>query len=571
MNPNSARFIPDAEWEKVKDVIVQLYWTEDRQMSDVMKVMSSEYDFDANERQYRFRFEKWELEKYVSQSKMRAISVIRDRRRLIGKETEFTLCGRPIPADKIDRWEKRHKPNDEDNRSGISTPPGIGYRTPGSSTPSQQVAVLPSPGRPQAPGPCRVHSDPEINGDHAAFLDGVSPLTTNELSLGYQQPNQHAYTYSYPAFPQLPPPLYPNHYPLSQCNYRPGMPPANPSLYVSGTRSQALPLPPQAPQPFGDGAREGHEFQYSQCTGRRKAVLIGINYFGQRGQLSGCINDVRNVSAYLCVSFGYRREDMVILTDDRQNPMSQPVKENILRAMHWLVKDARPNDSLFFHYSDEEGGYDEAIYPVDFRQVGHITDSEMHRIMVQPLQPGVRLTVIFDSCNSATALDLPYIYSTEGVLKGPTLAKESGLGLVGVVSAYNRGDRIGVGTSILGFFKKAAGGESVDRRGNDVAFKTSVTKTLAAKASAPDPLAPESPALKVSSADVIMFSCNTEERTTADDPVISQATGAMSWAFITALKENPNISYSQLLDSMRDHLKYRCTPKLAMSCSHPLV
>ena len=45
---------------------------------------------------------------------------------------------------------------------------------------------------------------------------------------------------------------------------------------------------------------------------------------------------------------------MVILTDDQQNPMSQPTKQNILRAMHWLVKDAKPNDSLFFHYSGQE-------------------------------------------------------------------------------------------------------------------------------------------------------------------------------------------------------------------------
>lgn len=57
------------------------------------------------------------------------------------------------------------------------------------------------------------------------------------------------------------------------------------------------------------------------------------------------------MSAYLVEHFGYKREDMVILTDDQQNPMSQPTKQNILRAMHWLVKDARPNDSLFFHYS----------------------------------------------------------------------------------------------------------------------------------------------------------------------------------------------------------------------------
>jgi hypothetical protein len=42
---------------------------------------------------------------------------------------------------------------------------------------------------------------------------------------------------------------------------------------------------------------------------------------------------------------------MVILTDDQKNPLSIPTKANILRAMHWLVKDAQPNDSLFLHFS----------------------------------------------------------------------------------------------------------------------------------------------------------------------------------------------------------------------------
>ena len=113
----------------------------------------------------------------------------------------------------------------------------------------------------------------------------------------------------------------------------------------------APPPPPQGAQAFGHGAPGTYNFQYSACTGRRKALLIGINYFGQRGQLRGCINDVKNMSSYLNGYFGYAREDMVLLTDDQQNPMSQPTKANIVRAMHWLVKDAKPNDSLFFHYS----------------------------------------------------------------------------------------------------------------------------------------------------------------------------------------------------------------------------
>lgn len=129
-----------------------------------------------------------------------------------------------------------------------------------------------------------------------------------------------------------------------------GLPSVNSNAFVHGNLN-APPPPPSGQHSFGQGAPQGYNFQYSACTGHRKALLIGINYFGQKGQLRGCINDVKNMSAYLNSNFGYAREDMVILTDDQQNPMSQPTKQNILRAMHWLVKDAKPNDSLFFHYS----------------------------------------------------------------------------------------------------------------------------------------------------------------------------------------------------------------------------
>lgn len=47
--------------------------------------------------------------------------------------------------------------------------------------------------------------------------------------------------------------------------------------------------------------------------------------------------------------YNYRADDMVILTDDSQNPRQVPTKQNIIQAMQWLVRDARPNDALFFH------------------------------------------------------------------------------------------------------------------------------------------------------------------------------------------------------------------------------
>ncbi|KAG7136004.1 Metacaspase-1 like protein [Verticillium longisporum] len=374
---------------------------------------------------------------------------------------------------------------------------------------------------------------------------------------GYNQPPPQQYGgYNGPPPPQQQQQQpYNGGYGPPQPNYnsRPAMPTVNSNAYVHGNHNAPAP-PPTTPQQFGHGAPSNYNFQYSNCTGRRKALLIGINYFGQRGQLRGCINDVKNMSAYLVENFGYKREDMVILTDDQQNPVSQPTKQNLLRAMHWLVKDARPNDSLFFHYSghggqtkdldgDEDDGYDEVVYPVDFRQVGHIVDDEMHRIMVKSLPPGVRLTAIFDSCHSGTALDLPYVYNTQGILKEPNLAKEAGQGLLGVISSYTQGDMSGVANNIMGFFKKATNGDDAHQR-------TMATKT--------------------SPADVIMFSGSKDDQTSADATIAQQATGAMSWAFITSLKKNPQQSYVQLLNSIRDELEAKYSQKPQLSCSHPL-
>lgn len=44
----------------------------------------------------------------------------------------------------------------------------------------------------------------------------------------------------------------------------------------------------------------------------------------------------------------------------------------------------------------------------------------------------------------------------------------------------------------------------------------------------------------------------------------------MSWAFISALKKNPQQSYVQLLNSIRDELEGKYTQKPQLSCSHPL-
>ncbi|KAI1291636.1 Ca(2+)-dependent cysteine protease [Mortierella claussenii] len=267
-------------------------------------------------------------------------------------------------------------------------------------------------------------------------------------------------------------------------------------------------------------------FQLSNCQGRKRALFIGINYFRQRNELRGCINDVKNIKAFLIRQFGFREEDCVTLTDDQRDPTRIPTKANMIAGMQWLVRDARPNDSFFFHFSghggqtadldgDEDDGYDETIYPVDHERSGTIVDDTMHDIMVRPLPPGCRLTAIMDCCHSGSALDLPYIYSTSGQLKDSNVLSNVGSGMLNAGKSYLRGDLGGVLNSIGGIGKKFTN-------------PNNRAETLRRKASP---------------ADCIMFS---------------------------GLSANPRQSYIQLLNSIRDILRTKYEQKPQLSSSHPV-
>ncbi|PAV16416.1 peptidase C14 [Pyrrhoderma noxium] len=320
-------------------------------------------------------------------------------------------------------------------------------------------------------------------------------------------------------------------------------------------------MPPSGVQNYGphyqgtDNRDMQPYFQYSQCTGKRKALLIGINYIGHsQGQLKGCINDVHNVRRFL-LNHGYKEDDMVILTDDSRHQRQMPTKNNIIEAMQWLVRDAAPNDSLFFHYSghggqtkdldgDEADGYDEVIYPVDYQDAGHIVDDDMHAIMVQPLPAGCRLTVIFDSCHSGSAIDLPYMYSTEGKIKEPNLAAEVGSGLFTLAKSYAQRDMSGLFQGAKSLFNVATGNT---KKAEELTRRT-----------------------KTSPADVISWAGCKDSQTSADTVEAGRATGAMSYAFISTLSQKPQQTYQELLVNIRAILSEKYSQKPQLSSSHPM-
>lgn len=153
------------------------------------------------------------------------------------------------------------------------------------------------------------------------------------------------------------------------------------------------------------------------------------------------------------------------------------------------------------------------------------------------------LTAIFDSCHSGTAMDLPYVYSTTGELKTNTGLKSAGKNLASAVPAYLKGNKMGalmsIGNSLMGAVK----GQGAEEHAR---------------------------ATRTSPADVIMLSGCKDSQTSADAQIAGNSTGAMSYAFRTALERNRQQSYQQLLISIRDILKQKYDQLPQLSSSHPM-
>ncbi|MDA2918884.1 caspase family protein [Desulfobacterota bacterium AH_259_B03_O07] len=76
----------------------------------------------------------------------------------------------------------------------------------------------------------------------------------------------------------------------------------------------------------------------------QRALLVGINDYKGISDLRGCLNDVTNMRNILKTYLGFTNKDIRVLVDDRAT------KENILYRLKWMVKKAKPGDSLYFTF-----------------------------------------------------------------------------------------------------------------------------------------------------------------------------------------------------------------------------
>lgn len=313
-------------------------------------------------------------------------------------------------------------------------------------------------------------------------------------------------------------------------------------------------------------APEGPKWEQLSLTGKKRALLIGINYIGQKGELRGCINDVIKIKEYLIGQGFHEGEDnMLILTEQEDGP-DWPTRERMVEGMQWLVDGAASGDNLFFHYSghgtrvadtsgDEKDGFDEALVPFDYNTAGVLIDDDVNRLICDPLPNGARLTIIMDCCHSGSACDLPYGF------------------MANKKNTMNWRDKI----------------PEMILKGNwqELLTVDGLKNALAEFTSTSEPQGQGAPGFRqlthnLTPASVVMFSGCKDDQTSADVFDISSfelpeecgpggAGGACTTAFLQAMHAQPEICFIDLLEQMRKILEEKNFTQVPMLSSSKII
>eukprot|EP00755_Sulcionema_specki_P022595 Sspe_Gene.76903::Locus_48035_Transcript_1_1_Confidence_1.000_Length_3042::g.76903::m.76903 len=200
------------------------------------------------------------------------------------------------------------------------------------------------------------------------------------------------------------------------------------------------------------GSRRGSRVERNGSGAKTtKAVLIGVQYTGQRHENPTAIADTNRLSEAVA-GMGFTAQWVLTDTD----PHALPTRANVINALKWLVKGAVPGDSLFLSFSGLSGvvqdarGKDEqtAICPVDHAKEGVIGEGELSELLLTTLPEGVRLTVVSDSGYGGSFLEVPF----------KVWAVDSGFGCREPSDAYIRENSTGGEVLVLCGCKEGRGG-----------------------------------------------------------------------------------------------------------------
>lgn len=163
---------------------------------------------------------------------------------------------------------------------------------------------------------------------------------------------------------------------------------------------------------------------------QKRALCIGINYINTKtASLMGCINDSLHIQKLLLENFSFQVEDIVVLNDNlAMEDEKYPSKKNILKWFDWLVENVEVGDVRVLSNashgglkkdlnSDEMDGQDSTLFPADFMTSGAILDDDIRALLDDKMPKNSRLIKIMDLCHSGTVSDLQHNFGTKSLEK----------------------------------------------------------------------------------------------------------------------------------------------------------
>lgn len=149
---------------------------------------------------------------------------------------------------------------------------------------------------------------------------------------------------------------------------------------------------------------------------RARAFLFGLNYESHPSiALQGCINDVKNMAAFLQKELKMPCE---VITDDVNK--KDTTCAGMMNKLYYIAATSwRENlDFVWIHYSghgsysvdrngDEKDGRDECLVPIDVNFAGMIPDDCIKNVFSN-MNPKTRVVFVCDSCHSGTMGDLKF-------------------------------------------------------------------------------------------------------------------------------------------------------------------
>ncbi|RSL89694.1 hypothetical protein CDV31_015819 [Fusarium ambrosium] len=93
--------IPNAQWEKHKPAIRNLYISQEKKLEDVIQLMADDHGFQPTKAQYVRKLESWGFKKNSSKEKWEHAAAVVRKRKAEGKETELQMNGKVISTKRL--------------------------------------------------------------------------------------------------------------------------------------------------------------------------------------------------------------------------------------------------------------------------------------------------------------------------------------------------------------------------------------------------------------------------------------------------------------------------------------